>query len=63
VFLYFGIIDILQYYNFRKVLERTLKSITAERQAISVAPPSKYGNRFAHFMSKTVFEQTISTEE
>ncbi|GIL44135.1 hypothetical protein Vafri_1667 [Volvox africanus] len=55
VVLYFGIIDILQEWNTRKVLERTVKSFTHDSYAISVAPPKLYSSRFADFLIRTVF--------
>ncbi|GIL87383.1 hypothetical protein Vretimale_1691 [Volvox reticuliferus] len=55
VVLCFGIIDILQEWNARKVLERTVKSFTHDSYAISVAPPKLYCARFADFLMRTVF--------
>ena len=37
-----GVIDILQYYNLRKLIERGFKTLTHDGNAISVAPPNKY---------------------
>lgn len=55
VVLCFGIIDILQEWNTRKVFERTFKSMTHDSYAISVAPPKLYAARFADFLTGTVF--------
>ncbi|PNW79094.1 hypothetical protein CHLRE_09g400478v5 [Chlamydomonas reinhardtii] len=55
VILCFGIIDILQEWNTRKVFERTFKSFTHDGYAISVAPPKLYSIRFADFLTKAVF--------
>ncbi|PNH12633.1 Phosphatidylinositol 4-phosphate 5-kinase 9 [Tetrabaena socialis] len=55
VVLCFGIIDILQDWNARKVFERTFKSMTHDSYAISVAPPKLYSMRFADFLTKSVF--------
>ncbi|KAG2487447.1 hypothetical protein HYH03_014014 [Edaphochlamys debaryana] len=55
VILCFGIIDILQDWNPRKVFERTFKSVTHDSYAISVAPPKLYSIRFAEFLNKAVF--------
>ncbi|GFR45455.1 hypothetical protein Agub_g6852 [Astrephomene gubernaculifera] len=55
VVLCFGIIDILQDWNMRKVVERTFKSFTHDSFAISVAPPKLYSMRFDDFLTKTVF--------
>jgi len=55
VVLCFGIIDILQDYNTRKVFERGFKSVLHDSYAISVAPPKLYSKRFVDFMTKEVF--------
>ncbi|KAG2429639.1 hypothetical protein HXX76_010869 [Chlamydomonas incerta] len=55
VILCFGIIDILQEWNTRKVVERTFKSLTHDGYAISVAPPKLYSLRFDEFLTKVVF--------
>ncbi|KAG2429673.1 hypothetical protein HYH02_014011 [Chlamydomonas schloesseri] len=55
VVLCFGIIDILQEWNTRKVVERTFKSLTHDGYAISVAPPKLYSLRFADFLTRVVF--------
>ncbi|EFJ44342.1 hypothetical protein VOLCADRAFT_106487 [Volvox carteri f. nagariensis] len=60
VVLCFGIIDILQEWNARKVLERTVKSFTHDSYAISVAPPKLYSARFAEFLIKAVFMNPAS---
>lgn len=55
VVLCFGIIDILQDYSTRKVLERTVKGVTHDKAAISVAPPKQYARRFLDFATRQVF--------
>jgi hypothetical protein len=44
-----GVIDFLTQYSLSKVAERTLKSFTHEKSALSVAPPGKYAERFVAF--------------
>lgn len=41
----------LQDYSTRKVLERTVKGITHDKAAISVAPPKAYARRFLEFVT------------
>eukprot|EP00878_Enallax_costatus_P017477 GHUV01018358.1.p1 GENE.GHUV01018358.1~~GHUV01018358.1.p1 ORF type:complete len:364 (+),score=121.47 GHUV01018358.1:521-1612(+) len=63
VVLCFGIIDILQDYSTRKVLERAVKGVTHDKNSISVAPPKLYAKRFLEFTTKKVFmSQTEYTQ-
>jgi hypothetical protein len=43
---------LLQDYSTRKVLERTVKGITHDKAAISVAPPKAYARRFLEFVTR-----------
>ena len=54
-----GIIDYLQGYNTTKKIERCSKVLfyKTTQEAISVAPPVFYGNRFLNFMEKEVFSK------
>lgn len=58
----FGIIDILQDYSMRKVLERQVKAVNHERFSISVAPPGKYAKRFVDFIYREVFVNPLEEE-
>lgn len=49
---YMGIIDILQEYNSRKVLETRYRSFTAHRSEASCVPPNEYANRFVKFFDQ-----------
>ena len=50
---YMGVIDILQEYNSRKVLESRYRSFTSpERFAASCVPPRDYGRRFINFFDQ-----------
>lgn len=52
-----AIIDFLQDYGVRKVLERFGKSLTVKNaDTLSVAPPSAYGTRFKEFCMKNLFK-------
>ncbi|KAG1675772.1 hypothetical protein FOA52_012428 [Chlamydomonas sp. UWO 241] len=55
VILFVGIIDVLQDYNVRKLFERGIKGVLANRDAISVAPPGLYAKRFFDFLGREVF--------
>jgi hypothetical protein len=46
---------IVQDYSTRKVLERTVKGVTHDKAAISVAPPKQYARRFLDFATRQVF--------
>jgi hypothetical protein len=45
----------MQDYSTRKVLERTVKGVTHNKAAISVAPPKQYARRFLDFATRQVF--------
>jgi hypothetical protein len=45
----------VQDYSTRKVLERTVKGVTHDKAAISVAPPKQYARRFLDFATRQVF--------
>lgn len=49
---YMGIIDILQEYNSRKVLETRYRSFTAHRSQASCVPPTEYAKRFVEFFDQ-----------
>ncbi|XP_059168250.1 phosphatidylinositol 4-phosphate 5-kinase type-1 beta-like [Physella acuta] len=52
VFIFLGIIDILQSYGVKKRLEYFFKSLYSNRNTISVNPPDKYKSRFLTFQTK-----------
>jgi 1-phosphatidylinositol-4-phosphate 5-kinase len=52
VVLYFGIIDILTNYDFRKRMESNLKAVVNGKAAISAVNPQYYAKRFQDFMKK-----------
>jgi hypothetical protein len=52
-----GIIDILQYYNARKVGENVMKQAAGNSsQDISCVDPESYGRRFIKFVSDLIDE-------
>ena len=51
---YLGIIDILQVYNTRKSLEYMVKAVTINANAVSVAPPKYYADRFLHAITERI---------
>ncbi|EDQ89244.1 uncharacterized protein MONBRDRAFT_25486 [Monosiga brevicollis MX1] len=55
VYLYVGIIDILQNYGTRKALEHTYKSMIYDGDTVSVHRPDFYRERFLRFMTDQVF--------
>uniref|UniRef100_A0A915CV07 PIPK domain-containing protein n=1 Tax=Ditylenchus dipsaci TaxID=166011 RepID=A0A915CV07_9BILA len=55
VFLYIGIIDILQKYNWKKRIERLGKMIVYNRKKISVAGSEFYAKRFREYIENSVF--------
>ena len=57
--LHIGIIDYLQGYNCAKKVERVSKTLMyrTTNEAISVADPIFYGNRFVNFMEGEVFNR------
>ncbi|KAI5060162.1 hypothetical protein GOP47_0024582 [Adiantum capillus-veneris] len=56
VFLYFGIIDILQQYDMNKKLERAYKSVQYDPLSISAVDPNLYSRRFQSLIQKTFQE-------
>ncbi|KAJ1686898.1 hypothetical protein LUZ63_018288 [Rhynchospora breviuscula] len=56
VFLFFGIIDILQDYDISKKLEHAYKSFQADPNSISAVDPKLYSRRFRDFISKVFVE-------
>ena len=56
VFLFMGIIDILQSYNWKKKLECQFKSLFYSKSTISVNSPDFYSHRFQKFLSEHVFK-------
>ncbi|KAI0977954.1 hypothetical protein GJ496_011418 [Pomphorhynchus laevis] len=61
LFLFIGIIDILQSYNTRKRMEHVLKSVLNDPYTISVIDPNAYCTRFLKFMSEVVFRPISAT--
>ncbi|CAF1214790.1 unnamed protein product [Rotaria sordida] len=57
LYLYVGIIDILQSYQLRKRLEHRVKSVITDGSQISVTHPSYYSERFQKFLFNTVFRK------
>ncbi|XP_041355611.1 phosphatidylinositol 4-phosphate 5-kinase type-1 beta-like isoform X2 [Gigantopelta aegis] len=57
MYLYLGIIDILQSYRLKKKLEHSIKSIVTDGDTISVHRPSYYANRYLAFFSTRVFRK------
>lgn len=51
-----GIIDILQKYNFKKISEKSMKSILHNPKDISVADPETYLERIENFLSQVFIE-------
>ena len=51
---FFGIIDIMTKYDFRKKMENLFKT-TFIGKAVSCRPPRVYAKRFLDFMKKEVF--------
>ncbi|CAF4327227.1 unnamed protein product [Rotaria socialis] len=57
VYLYVGIIDILQSYQLRKKLEHTFKSVLTDGSQISVTHPRYYSGRYQKFLFNNVFKK------
>ncbi|CAI5508912.1 unnamed protein product, partial [Closterium sp. Naga37s-1] len=53
VVLYFGIIDILQEYDYTKKVEHFYKSIQYDSHSISAVDPALYASRFQDFIKLT----------
>ena len=51
---YFGIIDFLQKYTFRKVMETWIKGLYCNSKNISCVHPKYYADRFLRFMNKFI---------
>jgi uncharacterized coiled-coil protein SlyX len=58
-FYFIGIIDYLQIWNIKKIAELKVKSITVERNNLSVIPPKEYSLRFFNFMTKNLLPLNI----
>lgn len=58
VVLYFGIIDFLQEYNWRKRAEHGLKAVLQDKGGISVVDPRSYARRFMRCMQRVFRSQT-----
>ncbi|KAL9268922.1 Phosphatidylinositol 4-phosphate 5-kinase 1-like protein [Drosera capensis] len=56
VVLYFGIIDILQEYDFTKKIEHAYKSFQVDSTSISAVDPKVYSKRFRDFVGKIYIE-------
>ncbi|KAL9252409.1 Phosphatidylinositol 4-phosphate 5-kinase 1-like protein [Drosera capensis] len=56
VVLYFGIIDILQEYDFTKKIEHAYKSFQVDSTSISAVDPKVYSKRFREFVGKIYIE-------
>lgn len=54
VIYYMGIIDCLTSYSIKKRIETVWRSIGHNRSSISAVPASEYGERFLHFIEKSV---------
>ncbi len=57
LFLFVGIIDILQSYTLFKKLEHTFKAMIHDVDTISVTNPKLYGTRFLSFMTQKAFKE------
>ena len=57
LYLYVGIIDILQDYRLKKKLEHAFKAVVYDGDTVSVCRPSFYSTRFQQFMMNTVFRK------
>ena len=55
--IYFGIIDILQHFDFVKKAEKLVKSIVYDGKTVSVQPPGLYSERFQKFIRHAVFKR------
>ncbi|CAM9882635.1 unnamed protein product [Scytosiphon promiscuus] len=50
---YMGIIDVLQRYNLKKILERGAKGVVYNRHELSAVPPAEYRDRFIDFIDRS----------
>uniref|UniRef100_A0A0X3P8L1 Phosphatidylinositol 4-phosphate 5-kinase type-1 alpha n=1 Tax=Schistocephalus solidus TaxID=70667 RepID=A0A0X3P8L1_SCHSO len=60
LFLYIGIIDILQSYRVIKKMEHTLKSVVTDGETVSVTNPAFYAHRFQTALGRFVFRKIQS---
>ena len=60
LFLFVGIIDILQSYTLIKKLEHTFKAMIHDGDTVSVHRPGFYAERFLKFMTGTTFKKIPS---
>ena len=51
---YFGIIDFLTEYDFKRWTEHTFKSIYEDGKKISIIPPKEYRDRFSSFLKEQI---------
>lgn len=56
VYIYLGIIDILQSYGWKKKVESFVKSLVYRRNSVSVTRPDLYSRRFLSFLKSSVFK-------
>jgi len=54
VLYYFGLIDFLQPFNYKKLLEYGVKAVVYEKATYSCVPPDLYAQRFLDFIDKHV---------
>merc|ERR1719356_54856 len=62
LFLFVGIIDILQSYRLIKKLEHTFKAMIHDGDTVSVHRPGFYAKRFLDFMTETTFKKIPSLD-
>uniref|UniRef100_A0A158QBT2 PIPK domain-containing protein n=1 Tax=Hymenolepis diminuta TaxID=6216 RepID=A0A158QBT2_HYMDI len=60
LFLFIGIIDILQSYRMIKKMEHTIKSVVIDAETVSVTNPSFYAKRFQNAIGNFIFRRTPS---
>ncbi|BHF65303.1 Phosphatidylinositol 4-phosphate 5-kinase type-1 beta [Sparganum proliferum] len=63
LFLYIGIIDILQSYRVIKKMEHTLKSVVTDGETVSVTNPAFYAHRFQTALGRFVFRKIQSLDQ
>ncbi|PAA48834.1 hypothetical protein BOX15_Mlig000740g3 [Macrostomum lignano] len=63
LFLYMGIIDILQNYRLFKKMEHAMKSIITDGDTVSVHNPRFYSERFQLYLKNDVFKKVESLDE
>ncbi|KAM3175666.1 hypothetical protein ACTXT7_008063 [Hymenolepis weldensis] len=62
LFLFIGIIDILQSYRMIKKMEHTIKSVVIDAETVSVTNPSFYAKRFQNAIGNFIFRRTPSLD-